>query len=69
MLKKKFTIESDDFNIFQDNLIKHIQECINNNDFNKNNIQVSYKINSYGQAMALDDKYDYNTFISECQKL
>ncbi|CAG8801980.1 8381_t:CDS:1, partial [Racocetra fulgida] len=42
---KWFTIESDDFDVFQDKLIKHIQERINNNDFNKNNIQVSYKIN------------------------
>ncbi|CAG8716848.1 14250_t:CDS:2, partial [Racocetra fulgida] len=58
-----------DFNIFQDNLIKHIQERINNNDFNKNNIQVSYKINGRRQAMALNNKDDYNAFISKCQKL
>ncbi|CAG8805491.1 11910_t:CDS:1, partial [Racocetra persica] len=64
-----FTIESNDFDIFQDNLIKHIQDHIDNNDFNKNNIEVTYKINGCGQAMALDDKDDYNVFISEYQKL
>ncbi|CAG8729607.1 15009_t:CDS:2, partial [Racocetra fulgida] len=30
---------------------------------------VSYKINGCGQAMTLDNKNDYNTFISEYQKL
>ncbi|CAG8567157.1 4896_t:CDS:2, partial [Racocetra persica] len=65
----KFTIESDNFDIFQDNLIKHIQDCIDNNDFNKNNIEVSYKINGREQAIALDNKDDYNIFISECKKL
>ncbi|CAG8495668.1 114_t:CDS:2 [Racocetra fulgida] len=48
---------------------KIIIKYINNNNLDKNNIQVSYKINSRRQAIALDDKDDYNTFISECKKI
>ncbi|CAG8821477.1 8656_t:CDS:2, partial [Racocetra persica] len=36
---KWFTFELDNFDIFQDNLIKHIQDHINNNHIDKNNIQ------------------------------
>ncbi|CAG8832331.1 9_t:CDS:2, partial [Racocetra persica] len=57
------------FDIFQDNLIKHIQDHINNNHIDKNDVQVSYKINSREQAIALDDKDDYDAFISEGKKL
>ncbi|CAG8572958.1 12363_t:CDS:2 [Cetraspora pellucida] len=35
---KWFTFELDNFGIFQDSLVKHIQICINNDNFNKNDI-------------------------------
>ncbi|CAG8735748.1 2140_t:CDS:2, partial [Racocetra persica] len=64
ILAKWFIFELDNFDIFQNNLIKHIQDRINNNHIDKNDVQVSYKINGHGQAMALDDKNDYNAFIT-----
>ncbi|CAG8717657.1 5192_t:CDS:2, partial [Cetraspora pellucida] len=66
---KWFTFELDNFGIFQDSLVKHIQICINDDNFDKDDIQVSYKINSHGQSMALDNKDDYDAFIIECRKL
>ncbi|CAG8625973.1 14484_t:CDS:2, partial [Racocetra fulgida] len=65
---KWLTLELNDFNIFQYDLVKHVQICIDDNNFN-NDIKVSYKINGCEQAMALYDKDDYDAFISKCQKL
>ncbi|CAG8632081.1 14107_t:CDS:2, partial [Racocetra fulgida] len=65
---KWLILELNDFNIFQHNLVKHVQICIDDNNFN-NDIKVSYKINRHRQAMALYDEDDYDAFISEYQKL
>ncbi|CAG8578547.1 12746_t:CDS:2, partial [Cetraspora pellucida] len=45
--------EEDNFGIFQDSLVKHIQICINGDNFNKDNIQVFYKINVYAIIQVL----------------
>ncbi|CAG8810542.1 7809_t:CDS:1, partial [Gigaspora margarita] len=44
---------------------KHIQKYININNFNKDDIQVSCKINSCEQVIALDEDDDYNALINK----
>ncbi|CAG8548637.1 4800_t:CDS:2, partial [Scutellospora calospora] len=46
-----------------------IIKCLNDNTVDKSDVKISYKVNSHGQEMALEDNNDYDAFISECQKL
>ncbi|CAG8567186.1 17092_t:CDS:2, partial [Racocetra fulgida] len=57
-----------DFNIFHSDLIQHVCNCINDN-IEKSEIEISYKVNGRGQAMALEDSSDYVAFITEYRNL
>ncbi|CAG8620580.1 14515_t:CDS:2, partial [Racocetra fulgida] len=69
VLKAKFIFDSDKFDIFLYNFVKHIRKYLNHDKIDKDDIEISYKINGCGQAMALDDECDYNAFITECKNL
>ncbi|CAG8788266.1 8699_t:CDS:1, partial [Cetraspora pellucida] len=66
---KWFTIDPYGFDIFHYDLINHIRKRLNNNNIDKDNFEITYKVNGCGQAMALDDDCDYNAFISACKNL
>ncbi|CAG8784560.1 6509_t:CDS:2, partial [Racocetra fulgida] len=70
MPAKWFTFNSDKFSIFHNQLTDHICKCTSTNNVNINdNIKITYKVNSCGQEIALEDDDDYDAFIREFQKI
>ena len=68
---KWFTFNADKFFIFYNQLADHISKCTdtNNDNIDKDNIKITYKVNGRGQEMALEDEDDYDAFINESKKL
>ncbi|CAG8814296.1 15333_t:CDS:1, partial [Racocetra fulgida] len=52
---KWFKFYSNRFDTFHNDLMKHIHKY-HNNKIDKNNMEISYKVNGRGHAMALDDE-------------
>ncbi|CAG8813103.1 19274_t:CDS:2, partial [Racocetra persica] len=65
---KWFKFYLNGFDMFYNDLIKHIRKY-HNNKIDKNNIEISYKVNGRDHAIALDEEYDYDVFITECKNL
>ncbi|CAG8719633.1 16203_t:CDS:2, partial [Cetraspora pellucida] len=62
-LKVKFMFDSNNFNIFYSNLIQYVCNCMNDNNIKRSGIEISYKVNGHGQAIALKDSSDYDKSI------
>ncbi|CAG8610272.1 1037_t:CDS:2, partial [Racocetra fulgida] len=62
---KWFMFYSDTFDAFHYDLTKYTCEYLKNKKIDNYDLEISYKINGRGQLIALDDKHDFDSFITE----